>query len=270
MAKQGRPTKKVADAETIENFERPDAYTLMVVGEALADFRGATPEDIKKIIKTPDKAVEGLYFQVAEAQVAQLLQAGDTEGAAKAIKEFEQKDAERANSYRCPTNRFKRDQQNGDIPYIGAHAVFGGFRDASKFLFPEFFWAQVKGMTKLPSAKHLRKFVIVRPNHIFFHRPSLNGSGNIIKDADAIEGQQPIGDVRGFAEYEVIRAPFQFQYSISVNPQGPFSKFLGDHKKVLQALYQGADHGLGASRSAGHGTWRILSVQKKSGIFYDG
>ena len=169
---------------------------------------------------------------------------------------------------------FKRDVQAGDIPYVGAHAVFGAFRDSSKFVHKEekyFYQKGRKGFTTLPSPKHLRKFVTVRPNHIFFHRPSMNGNENIIKVPDiAAEGQQPIDQVKGFAKYEVINPPFQFQFRICISPKGIFTGFLNNRDHVREVVYQMPNHGLGSGRSANHGVWRIIKLEERSGILYNG
>lgn len=284
-ARRGRPPKNlvvVTDVEEAENgyeedeespqgFTNPEAYTFVVTGKSEAHMSGATPRDIDSLLSTPDKSIEEAYHKVMDAQVAQCLQAGDVDGATLAIEKYEKKMAERAGIYRCPLNCFKRDIQDGNTPYIGAHAIFGGFRDSAKFLFPEYFYEQAKGKAKRPSAKHLRKFVIVRPNHVFLHRPTIDGTNNIIRDIDVIEDQQPIPkDVPGFARYEVIRHPFMFMYYISINPNGPFKGLLSNKAKVKQAIRQGANHGLGSRRSAGCGLWTVTNIEERAGEYHIG
>ena len=231
------------------------SYTIKVVGEAESPFRGAVPESIDSLIEKPSKNVADLIFSAVKAQVEMCTQAGDVAGAWEAIKKYQSEQFQ----YSCPTNTFKRDMQNGQHPYQGAHTVFGAFRDGARFLFPEYFYQNKKGETTKPSKTHLRKFVIVRPNHIFLYRPDLAGA--IIEKPDAVEGQQPVADVKGFAKYEVINGPFQFQFQMSINPRGMYEKFLTNQDKVLDALHQGVNHGLGAGRSAGYGMWKIVSTE---------
>ena len=232
------------------------SYTIKVVGEAESPFRGAVPESIDSLIEKPSKNVADLIFSAVKAQVEMCTQAGDVKGAWEAIKKNQSEQFQ----YSCPLNTFKRDKQNGNQPYQGAHTVFGAFRDGARFVFPEYFYEKgAVGGTKRPSKTHLRKFVIIRPNHIFFYRPDLDGS--VITEPDEVEGQQPVGDVKGFARYEVINGPFQFQFTMSINPRGMYEKFLTNQDKVLDALCQGVNHGLGAGRSAGYGMWKIVSTE---------
>lgn len=231
------------------------SYTIHVVGEAESPFRGAVPKSIDNLVKKPGKDVATLVYQVSKSQVELCLQAGDIAGAVEAIKKYQEQQHEFAN----PLNVFKRDHQNGNWPYQGAHTVFGAFRDAARFLFPEFFWQKGKGKADRPSNTHLRKFVKVTPNHIFFHRPDM--SNGVITKPDGIEGQQPVGAVKGFARYEVIESPFQFAFKMAVNPKGPFGNFLGNKDLVIETIKQSVNHGLGSSRSAGYGMWEIADLK---------
>lgn len=230
-------------------------YTIHVVGEAESPFRGAVPETIDSLIEKPSKDVATLIYNAVKAQVELCVQAGDVAGAWEAIKKYQAEQFQ----YSCPLNTFKRDHQNGNQPYQGAHTVFGAFRDAARFLYPDAFWQQKKGHTDKPSNTHLRKFVKVLPNHIFFHRPDI--TNGVVKEADGVEGQQPAGNVKGFARYEVINDPFQFQFKVMVNPKGLFQGLLGDRDKVVEILNQAVNHGLGASRSAGYGMWKIVDLE---------
>lgn len=230
------------------------SYSIKVVGEAESDFRGARPAETDALIKKPDKNTSDLIYRAVKAQVELNLQAGDVKGAWEAIKKYQDSEFEYAN----PLNCFQRDNQNGKKPYIGAHAVFGAFRDAAKFLYPTHFYQNKKGQTQKPSAKHFRKFVQVRPIHIFLHRPDL--SNGTIDTVDEIQGQQPIGEVRGFARYEAIFAPFQFQFQLSINPKGPFEKLLSKKSTVEELIHQATLHGLGGGRAAGFGQWKVIAL----------
>lgn len=230
-------------------------YTIEVEGKAIAAFSGAVPKSIDELTLKPDKDVKSLIYEAAKAQIDACIRAGDIEGAWKAIKAYE----ERTFEFPSPLNTFKRDMQNADHPFIGAHCVVGAFRDAAKFLFPECFYRK-KG-DNAPAGKHLRKFVLVKPFHIFFYR-----DGEIIKDADAIEGQQPTPDVKGFAKYEVIYPPFDFRFNIHLYPKGPFEGLLSDRDKVLEVVNQAVIHGLGSRRSAGYGAWELANLTFKDGV----
>lgn len=228
------------------------AYIIKVEGESESDFRGARPDNIDDLLKKPSKDVKSLVHKVVKAQVELAIQNGDTASAWEAIKKYE--DAEF--SYKAPLNRFQRDDQNGQCPYIGGHAVFGAFRDAAVWLSPGSFYQKGKqGQTGIPSNTHLRKFVIVRPNHIFMYK------NQIIKTANSIEGQQPTVKVKGFGQYEVIYHPFHFKFNYSINESGPFEKLLKNKIKIEEIVFQAANHGLGACRSAGYGQWKITKLE---------
>jgi len=231
------------------------SYTIKVVGESESPFRGAVPEDTKILIGKPKANVAELTFQIVKTQVELLLQTGDTAAAWETLKKYQDTDKEK--EYNNPLNCFKRDHQNGNWPYQGAHTVYGAFRDGSRFIFPEFFYEKgVTGGTKRPSKTHLRKFIKILPNHIFFQR-----NGDVVTKPDGIHGQQPTPDVKGFARYEYVNDPFQFEFKLTVNPKGLYEKFLSNQDKVMEGLRQGVNHGLGASRSAGYGMWHIVSTE---------
>jgi len=229
------------------------SYTVKVRGRSESDFRGARPVSIEPLLEKPGRNEKSLIYKVVTAQVELCKQNADIEGAWEAIKKYRDADF---GGYQAPLNVFQKDNQNGGCPYIGGHAVFGGLRDAAGWLFPQFFYEKVPGKTKRPSKTHFRKFVIVRPNHIFFYR-----NGEKIIKAHGVEDQQPTPAVKGFARYEVIHHPFDFSFTISINDNGLFAKLLKDKKKVKDIIYQGANHGLGACRSAGYGQWEITNYE---------
>lgn len=231
-------------------------YAINVVGEAEGPFRGAVPKSIEALIEKPSKDTASLIYTTVKAQIEMCVQAGDVAGAWEAIKKYQEEEFR----YSCPLNTFKRDHQNGNWPYQGAHTIVGAFRDATRFLMPEYFYEKnTTGGTKNPSKTHFRKFVKVLPNHIFFHRPDINGP--VIEEPDEIEGQQPTPDVKGFARFETIYNPFQFQFRLVIAPKGPFEKLLSNRESVVDCLHQAVNHGLGASRAAGYGMWRIVSTE---------
>jgi len=239
-----------------KKFEQP--WGVEVIGEAESPFSGAVPENLDSLITKPDKDVKSLLYQVVKTQVELLCQSGDTQKAVEAINKYLDKNFE----YACPKNTFKQDVQNGHHPYIGAHCVFGGIRDAASEAYNDVFKFYKKKGDKGPSDKHFRKYVTVKPNHIFFHRPDMAGSQ--IEKVDETEGQQPCPDVRGFAKYEVINPPFQFMFRVNLNPFGYFKDLLSDRDLIKAVIHQAVNHGLGARRSAGCGMWKIVSY-KESG-----
>ena len=235
-----------------------ESYDIQIIGSSESPFRGSIPEDIDELIKKPDKDVKSLIYQAVKAQIDQCVQKGDTEGAWEAIELYQNKQFE----YSSPVNIFRKDMQNGQCPYIGAHAVIGAFRDAAKFLYPDSFY-QKKGDRK-PSIKHLRKFISVRPYHIFMYRPHLGTSK--IEKVDGIDGQQPVGDIKGFSKYEYISPPFEFSFTITLNPKGIFENLLGDFGKVEEIMRQACNHGLGGGRAAGYGMWKIVTYSIEDSV----
>lgn len=233
------------------------SYTIHAIGESESAFRGARPESIDPLLEKPDKDTKTLIFQAAKAQVELCLQSGDIAAAWEAIRKYQEQEF----SYQSPLNCFQKDNQNGNIPYIGGHAVFGAIRDAAKFLYSPFY--DKKG-SKNPAKKHFRKSIKIRPTHIFFYRPNLDGS--LITEIDEVQGQQPTEEVKGFAKYEAINSPFQFQFFVNINPKGPFEKLLSDTDKMIEIINQASNHGLGAGRGVGYGIWKVLNVEVKKGV----
>lgn len=234
--------------------KQPKPYTIKVVGQAESHFSGARPQDSELLIQKPDKNTANLLYDIVKTQIELCCQKGDTIGAMEALQKYQERDFQYAN----PLNVFQRDVFTGKAPFIGGYCVFGAIRDAMKLAFSDRIQFYKKKGDDAPSAKHLRKALVVRPNHIFFYRPDITGA--LITDIDNIDGQQPVGEVRGFARYEVIYNPFQFQFQVTVMPVGPFAS-LGDQDLMTEVIKQAAVHGLGSRRGAGHGMWRVVSVE---------
>lgn len=236
--------------------KQKEIYQIRVKGESESDWRAAVPEDIRPLIDSQaNKNVAGLKFEIIKTQVELLLQQGETEKATEALQFYINAEHE---GYQAPVCRFRRDLQNGSDPYMGAHSFFGAIRDAADYMYPEFFYQRgVKGMTKSPSKKHLRKVLNIKPHHVFLYR-----DGKKIISPDGEEGQQPVADVRGFAYYEIIRHPFNFEFKIQINPTTKiFSDLLSDADKISKVIKQSAWHGQGACRSAGYGMWNVKSIE---------
>lgn len=237
-------------------MKRKDVYQVIVKGESESDWRAAVPEDIKPLIDSQaNKNVAGLKYDIIKTQIEMMLNQGDTEGATNALKAYV--DKEHA-GYQAPVCRFKRDLQNGGCPYMGAHSFFGAFRDAADYMYPKSFYQRgVKGMTKSPSKKHLRKLVNIKPHHVFFYR-----DGEKIAKPDREEGQQPVGEVKGFSYYEVINHPFSFEFRLQINPTSKmFTEILSDTDAIEKIIRQSSWHGQGACRSAGYGMWTIKQIE---------
>lgn len=235
--------------KTKEN--RIEGYVFHISGTSLSDWSGATPKSIDELVKKPSKDITTLFYQVVKTQVELLCQKGETAQAMDALKKYMDQEFE----YAAPLNIFKKDAQNSQAPYIGAHSFFGAFRDAAGNLF-DIYYKKAGDRGLKASDKHLRECVRIAPNHIFLYR-----DGKKIMEPDEIEGQQPSPDVKGFAKYEVIRHPFTFDFSLQVIPIGHFKEFLNDRDKVLEALYCSTFNGQGARRSAGYGAWKITKTK---------
>jgi hypothetical protein len=247
--------------------KKTEGYIIEVVGKAEGPHSAAKPASIEPLIeKSREKNFTKLMYGVLEKQVDMYLTKGDTEGALQCISDFRNK-LEHTETYDAPLNAFQRDHQNGGGLFIGAHCPFGSFRDTATNLAWEHFYQKGKtGYTNPhthPSPTHLRRVVKVVPNHIFFYRPDLNGKLITAPDIEK-DGQQPIGAVKGFQQYEVLNPPFQFKFSIGVFPKGKyFSKLLADRDTVMEIVRQMPLAGLGARRSAGHGYWSFVSCEIK-------
>jgi len=237
-------------------------YSIEVIGRAVGPWSGPRPESIDPLIeKSQEKELFAVEMDILKNQIDRLLQTGDVSGATDLLDAF-RKNRSMVKTFDAPLCVFAKDMQNGANPYIGAHCFFGAFRNRAQVLCWEFFYQKgMKGFANKPSAKHLRRQVNIRPNHVFLYRPDLDGE--IITGADYIDGQQPVGEVKGFARYEVIQPPFAFRFSIDVDPRSEkyFEKLLSDQDQVVQIVGSMWREGLGARRSAGHGYWEIVSME---------
>lgn len=235
------------------------SWSVEIIGQADGPFSGAQPQEIDALIEKPDKDVKTLKFQIVKAQVELLCQKGDTLSAVEALKKYE----ETQFSYACPLNVFQKDIHNGNWPFMGGYCFYGAFRDAANQAFKDQynFWKnQADNNKKLPR-KRLRNYVHVRPHHVFFYRPDINGKP--IEKVDNMVGQQPIeGGSKGFARYEVIEPPFQFKFRVDLMPLGPFAKALTDRDLVKATIYQAVNHGLLGRRAVGYGMWHIESYKE--------
>ena len=83
----------------------------------------------------------------------------------------------------------------------------------------------------------------------------------MIEDSDIeMEGQNPVGDVKGFAEYETISAPAYFQFTMFFNPKGFFPN-LKNKQLVIDCFEHMVHLGLGSRRGVNYGQWEVLNME---------
>jgi hypothetical protein len=228
-------------------------YGIRVHGRAVAPFSGSKPLDVATLRDKPGKDTASLIFQIAKTQIELACQKGDTLAAMEALNAYRTQEF----SYSAPTNVFHKDAQHGGRPFIGGYMIFGAIRDAVSLAFGDEIATWKGAGSKDPSKKHLKKYVYVLPHHVFMYRPTL-GVG-VVDKADEIEEQQPIGDVKGFARYEVIHPPFEFMFVVHVVGKAPF-KGLEKKKVMKEVIEQAARNGLGGRRGVGYGFWEVLEM----------
>ena len=242
-----------ASEESIERLPT-ERYQVLVNAQAESTMRGANPESIDPLLKQPDKNTASLYYKTLVVHVESLLKKKDVDGAIQAIQASQDTNFQ----YKAPLNKFKRDPYNANAPFVGAHALIGALRDAAKFLYDPFYPNKREDGSTRPAAQHFRKSVQVRPHHIFFFREG--SPPELIKEVDREFGQQPSQAVKGFARYEELDPPFTFNFTIDIEPQGPFEDLLTNKQAVVKVINQAARHGLGASRGMGCGQWVPLKI----------
>lgn len=263
---------KVSEPKTPKvTLERPDFLThswgVEVVGQGLASCSGAVPFSIQQLVEKPNSNLVALKLKILDKTVEMHLQAGDVASATKCVEIYEAEEKKMDATYRVSPNVFKRDKQAGGL-YLGAHCFFGAFRDAIGKL-NRMYYQVASDRGVYPSDKHLREYVRVLPNHVFFYR-----DGKRIMEPDRIDEQQPCGGVRGFATYEVIDPPFTFSYMLQVVVCGEkntmvFGPVLSDKDKVMRGITASSFNGIGARRSANFGAWEVVSMKLKE-FKYDG
>jgi hypothetical protein len=234
-------------------------YNIKVNAKSQTDFRGARPETTAALIEKPTSDMVALIYQIGKAQIEKCIQAGDTEAAWDVYGKVKNKvEGSTESNYKNPLNVFQKDRQNGHWPFIGAHSIVASLREAGKFLFPgKLCPLPGQKAPKPPAKEHFRKAVIVKPYHIFMFR-----NDKRIEKPDEIAGQQPSKDVKGFAKYETIFAPFEFEFTIMVNPSGIYEKtVLKDKSKFMAMIEQAAIMGIGGCRGIGYGQWEILKAE---------
>jgi hypothetical protein len=268
-----KPTKEKQERKNvlmdpIKNWKWRDCYTLHVVGETETVITGTKPEDPDALRKQQEKRLRDLLFDVLKEECRLYLQkgAGGVAEAYEALEAFQTK-IQNDPDYSAPLCVFQRDEFNGHRPFIGAYFLLGAMKSASDFMFDCFYKPNRQGYASMPSAKHFRKAVVVRPHHIFFE--TLDGESvtkvNYTKVDPPTIGDK--GEVKSFTNHEYLSPPLRFRFKVMINPNHlkPLVSILDDRKKVRQMIYQAAVHGIGSGRGAGRGFWRVVSIEESPG-----
>jgi len=280
---------KIIPAVPFVNCQENRPWAVKCLACVFGDYSGSRADDIKVLVKKPSKGVIGLRDKITAKEVEILIESkgktvtlDDCNLARQVLKTMEEEESE----YKAPLNVFHRDHQqvkNGKpIPIVGAHTIFAAFRDTINDAFPMEFKIYGPGHTHTgwPSIKHLKNFVKVNPHHVKMYKTMKGkpgrGSGYTLTDlitADdiVIDGQQPVGLVAGFQFFELIRAPFYFEFTITFHPKGKFP-MLADRELVGAVIEQAFCPGaIGARRGANFGMYNcppehIELVNVKSGV----
>lgn len=246
------------DLKPVRVMKKPvKPYVIHVTGHGLTPLSGAVPDDIENLVKKSSGNTKALQFKIVTAIVDKCIQVNDVEGALAALEKYRSDEA----LYAFPLNTFKRDLQNKGAIYMGAHCFYGAIRET----IVESYYEEVKvykkgkkGFVTNPSAKRIRNYVSVKPNHVFLHKPD---SKDLIFNPDITsDPQQPVGDVKGFSRFEVINPPYEFSFSVHVHPRTPWVS-LQNEELMKEILWYSAFRGIGSRRGAGFGSWRIDTVE---------
>jgi hypothetical protein len=134
------------------------------------------------------------------------------------------------------------------------------FRDTASASYPkEFGLATVTERKGRVGKEHVRKYIEITPYHIFMYKDS--DLANLYENKDIIiQGQQPVNQVKGFSQFEVINGPIYFKFQMFFHPEGKFPSF-EDKDLVSKCLYQATFRGLGGRRAANYGQWKILEAR---------
>jgi len=225
------------------------SYAIDVEAHGTGPWSGPRPADVDTLVQRLDPALKELKNLIIKKEIEELVNIGDTKTAHEVLKMYGMPEG-----YRYPLNQFARDLQNGNGIYQGAHCFYGAFRDAAGELFSIYY--KKKGDLK-PSDKHLRKQVEVFPYHVPLMR-----NGKQLMEPDYIDKQQPVGDVQGFARYEVINPPFNFKFTVRILVAGKFKEFLAEKAWVFRAIESSTLHRQGSRRSANFGPWAIDKIKE--------
>lgn len=232
-------------------------YVIHVTGHGLTPLSGAVPADIENLVKKSSGNTKTLQFKIVSAIVDKCIQINDVDGAMKALEKYKLDEA----LYSYPLNKFKRDMQNKGALYMGGHCFYGAIRDT----IVESYFEEVcvykkgkRGYTGFPSAKRVRNYVGVKPNHILLYRPG--SKTPIVKPDITSDPQQPVGDVKGFSQFEVIEPPYELSFTVHVYPRTPW-KTLKNQDLMRDILWYSSFRGIGSRRGAGFGSWKIDKME---------
>lgn len=232
----------------------------------IGDLSGNKAADIHKLLENSMVREALLKSSVKKLQI--ILDNPDSlpeelEAAAKEVEKYQGID------YKAPLNIIWKDNQtlgsdDKPLPVIAQHFILASVRDTAADSYHDQYGlataAERKGKV---GRQHLRKYIYVYPHHIFLYKDP--DHKNLFESKDiVIEGQQPVGQaVKGFAQYEVLRAPIYFSFKIIFHPEGKFPQ-LADEDLVSKVLVQATLRGLGGRRAANYGQWKILEAKRIS------
>lgn len=257
MAKKIEEKEKTVEVEVerkpVTKLKNVKPYVIHVTGHGLTPLSGAVPADIENLVKKSSGNTKTLQFKIVSAIVDKCIQVNDVDGALAALEKYRLDEA----LYAYPLNKFKRDMQTKGALYMGGHCFYGAIRDT----IVESYFEEVcvykkgrRGYTGFPSAKRIRNYVSVKPNHVLLYRPG--SKKPIIKPDVESDPQQPVGDVKGFSRFEVINPPYEFKFRVEVHPRTPW-KNLKDQELMKNILWYSSFRGIGSRRGAGFGSWKI-------------
>lgn len=256
MAKKTDENAVIEEVILKPSSKRIKPYVIHVTGHGLTPLSGAVPADIPSLVRKSSGNTKLLQLKIISAIIERSIQINEIDKATEAFKKYKEDEA----LYSFPPNIFKRDLQNNAAIYMGAHCFYGAIRETiveSYFEEVKVYKKGKKGYVSFPSAKRIRNYVCVKPNHVLLYRP---GSTDPITHPDVDkEPQQPVGDVKGFSQFEVINPPYNFGFSVQVHPRTPWTT-LQDQELMKEILWYSAFRGIGSRRGAGYGSWRIDSV----------
>jgi len=249
------------------NREGSEMWGFKVKARTIGTLSGSKAEDIIALIGKPETDAKTIENKLLSKEAEMVIKkTNPLPEEIEAIRAELSNQTELRIGYSAPKNVFHRDRQvlgedKKPVPCLGAHMVFGAFRTAASNSFPREFmiYTQLTNHKGWPSNKHMRKYVTLAEKHILLYKdPEMK---KMICDSDIIvEGQNPVGDVKGFAQYETIIAPAYFQFTMFFNPKGMFPS-LANKQLVIDCFEQSVYYGLGSRRGVNYGQWEVVNME---------
>ena len=228
---------------------------------------GSKSKDIDLITSIPDKSVREWRSKlvVKYAQIVCNKRTPSEQEIALAAEKL-QKYNDESKEYAVGFTSIWRDFQNTDkegrpLPIIPQHMILACLKNSAKFGFNLEYCISRKDspVEGAPAFHFLREAFKIKPYHIFLYKDQQ--LKQLITEADiVIDGQQPVGDVKGFQKSEVIRGPIYFKFQLYLNPKSRFP-MVSDKKLVLDTLELSTLFGLGGRRAINFGNYEILDIK---------